>query len=1050
MRPFYLQRHMTDPRDRLQAALGAAYRIEQELGGGGMSRVFLAEETALGRKVVVKVLPPEMAAGVNIERFRREIKLAASLQHPHIVPLHAASQAGDLFYYTMPLVEGESLRAKLAREGELPVAETVRILRDVVDALAYAHAHGVVHRDIKPDNVLISGQHAVVTDFGVAKAVSAASGESNLTSLGVALGTPAYMAPEQAAADPHVDHRADLYAVGAMAYEMLCGHPPFTGMTPQAMLAAHVTQAPQPVSGHRPAVPQALNALVMRCLEKKPADRVQRADELLTQLQAMSTPTGGMAPTGTTTISSGTEAAIRRGNPLRVAALFGAAAIAVLAAAYSLMQRLGLPTWVFVGAIALLGVGLPIMLVTGLFERRRALARTTEFTPVPQGVARWFTWRRALWGGGLAFGALAGVAAIYMAMRLLGIGAIGTLVAKGALKAREPILLADFENRTPDSTLGPTLTEAFRVDLSQSATVKLLDPQQVADGLSRMRRPAGTPVTGAVARELAQRTSVKAIVTGQIDPVGKSYVVSASVISATDGTVLTAVRETAENDAALLGALDKLSRALRGRIGESLTAVRDAQPLDHVTTASLEALRRYTEANRSFDRGDLETALTLFQQAVAIDTGFAMAYRKIAAVLANLGSPTDQIVTAATKAYAHRDRLPELEAHLAAAYYHNVVDWDPTTQRADYRAALDLDPDNDVALNNLGLELARERSFAAAESLHGRAVALNQGQSAWVNLIWDQAGQGRYADAHATIQRLTTAIPTSPAIAWGPIWLAFSERDFAAAERLSQTFLAQSHSASLNQYVASIDAAAAATQGRLALFERRVQAADVFNEARGAQGAVVANAVWVAWGDLRYRDRPAHGLNRIAQALVKYPLASLPPADRPYATLAWYYAAAGQPVEADRLLAEYSRAVPAGVRRADNLQYGARGAIAVAQGRPQDALPLFRATWDSAGCTVCGLFELASTYDQLKQPDSAVAVYRRYVDSPGLDRFSDDAINLAPAYRRLGDLYADRGDRADAATYYNKLLDLWKNADAELQPIVADVKQRLARLTAEH
>src|SRR2546423_5169866 len=224
---------MGDLKARLQGALGDAYRIEREFGGGGMSRVFLAHETALKRQVVVKVLPPEMAAGVNIERFRREVELAASLQHPHIVPLLSAAASGDLLYYTMPLVEGESLRTKLGREGELPVSETIRILADVADALAYAHAHGVVHRDVKPDNVLISGKHAVVTDFGVAKAVSASSVASSLTSLGVALGTPAYMAPEQAAADPHVDHRADLYAVGALAYEMLCGRPPFTGTNPQ-------------------------------------------------------------------------------------------------------------------------------------------------------------------------------------------------------------------------------------------------------------------------------------------------------------------------------------------------------------------------------------------------------------------------------------------------------------------------------------------------------------------------------------------------------------------------------------------------------------------------------------------------------------------------------------------------------------------------------------------------------------------------------------------------------------------------------------------------
>jgi Tol biopolymer transport system component len=290
---------VTDLRARLQAALGPGYRVEHELGGGGMSRVFLAQEHELGRQVVVKVLPPEMAAGVNGERFRREIRLAASLQHPHIVPLLAAGHADDLVYYTMPLIDGESLRAKLAREGELPVPETVRLLRDVTDALAYAHEHGVAHRDIKPDNVLIARHHAVVTDFGVAKALSESTGKSALTSAGVALGTPAYMAPEQAVADPHTDHRCDIYAVGAVGYEMLTGRPPFMGPTPQHVMAAQVTEAPEPVTRRRATVPAALAALVMRCLEKSPADRWQSAEELLDQLEAMATPSGGSTPTGT-------------------------------------------------------------------------------------------------------------------------------------------------------------------------------------------------------------------------------------------------------------------------------------------------------------------------------------------------------------------------------------------------------------------------------------------------------------------------------------------------------------------------------------------------------------------------------------------------------------------------------------------------------------------------------------------------------------------------------------------------------------------------------
>ena len=247
---------MAELLDRLQAALGTTYRIERELPGGGMSRVFLATEVPLNRSVVVKVLPPDMAAAVQSERFAREIQVAASLQHPHIVPLLTAGSHEDLAWYVMPFIEGESLAKKLEREGALPVGDALRILRDVVDALTYSHARGVVHRDIKPDNVMLSGRHALVTDFGVAKAVSASSGgRGGLTTGGIALGTPTYMAPEQAAADPHIDHRADLYAVGVMAYELLTGRTPFLATTPQAMLAAHVTADPDPITQHRPSLP---------------------------------------------------------------------------------------------------------------------------------------------------------------------------------------------------------------------------------------------------------------------------------------------------------------------------------------------------------------------------------------------------------------------------------------------------------------------------------------------------------------------------------------------------------------------------------------------------------------------------------------------------------------------------------------------------------------------------------------------------------------------------------------------------------------------------
>jgi TolB-like protein/Flp pilus assembly protein TadD/tRNA A-37 threonylcarbamoyl transferase component Bud32 len=324
---------------QLQTALGSAYTLERELGGGGMSRVFLATEAALGRRIVIKLLPPELAASVSTERFKREIQLAARLQHPHIVPLLTAGESDGLPYFTMPFVEGESLRARLATRGELPVAEAVRVLRELASALAYAHAHGVVHRDIKPDNVLLSGGAAMVTDFGVAKALSASttaepagSATDSVTSLGVALGTPAYMAPEQASADPNVDHRADVYAFGILAYELLTGQTPFGGRTPQGLLAAHVNEAPEPIQKRRALAP-ALAALVMRCLEKRPSDRPQTAEEIVHALDDLTTPSGGMAPTsvGSPVAGAGVERRVTTGSGSRSRSLAALAAAALLA-----------------------------------------------------------------------------------------------------------------------------------------------------------------------------------------------------------------------------------------------------------------------------------------------------------------------------------------------------------------------------------------------------------------------------------------------------------------------------------------------------------------------------------------------------------------------------------------------------------------------------------------------------------------------------------------------------------------------------------------------
>ncbi|MGE0439036.1 MAG: protein kinase [Gemmatimonadales bacterium] len=292
---------MTAPPAPLRDALADRYLLEREIGRGATAAVYLARDAKHGRPVAVKVLHREFAESLAGERFTREIGIAARLQHPHILPLLDSGAAAGTFYFVMPFAEGRTLREELRAHGAFSISDTIRILADVVDALVYAHAQGVVHRDIKPDNIMLSGRHALVMDFGVAKALDAA-GEGGQLTRDVAIGTPAYMAPEQAVADPAVDHRADLYAVGVVGYELLSGKPPFRG-TPQEVLSAHVVREPEPIASQVPHLPPALAALVMRCLAKAPGDRFQAAGEILAVLDPLATPSGGTTPVGSPVVT---------------------------------------------------------------------------------------------------------------------------------------------------------------------------------------------------------------------------------------------------------------------------------------------------------------------------------------------------------------------------------------------------------------------------------------------------------------------------------------------------------------------------------------------------------------------------------------------------------------------------------------------------------------------------------------------------------------------------------------------------------------------------
>jgi len=275
---------MTDPAASLTAALADRYRIEREIGAGGMATVYLAYDVKHDRKVALKVLKPELSAILGADRFLHEIKTTANLQHPHILALHDSGEAGGMVFYVMPYVEGESLRDRLTREKQLPVEDAVRIAREVADALDYAHRHGVVHRDIKPENILLHDGRAQVADFGIALAAARTDGGTRMTETGMSLGTPFYMSPEQAMGEREITAKSDVYALGCVTYEMLVGEPPFMGPTAQAIIARVMTEAPRSLQLQRHTIPTHVEAAIRRALEKLPADRFQSAAEFATAI----------------------------------------------------------------------------------------------------------------------------------------------------------------------------------------------------------------------------------------------------------------------------------------------------------------------------------------------------------------------------------------------------------------------------------------------------------------------------------------------------------------------------------------------------------------------------------------------------------------------------------------------------------------------------------------------------------------------------------------------------------------------------------------------
>lgn len=618
-----------------------------------------------------------------------------------------------------------------------------------------------------------------------------------------------------------------------------------------------------------------------------------------------------------------------------------------------------------------------------------------------------------------------------------------SLVAAGSLAARDRVVVADFANLVGDSLLAAGITEAFRVDLSQSPLIRVLSARQVAGALERMERRPDTTLSDPLAREVAEREGAKAVVTGNVANVAGAFTVSVRLVSAARGDELAALRETATDSSGLIAAVDRASKQLRHRIGESLRSLRSQPPLAHETTASLAALRKFTEGQRLMRAGRRPEAIRLYEEAIALDTAFAGAHLGLAMAYEALAEP-GRAVAERLRAIALRDRLPFFDrTFLLASYSYGGRDYETAIDA--YTRLLERYPDDIRVLNNLALIYQDTRRFATAESLFTRAAAID---SSVANLYFGIHGtqllQGRFRESRGTLDLIRRRFPGNPVLLTIELQDVAAQQHWEEAERQAETIIAAARGDTLS-LVDPYEALAGIvmTQGRLAEAERHWKTQLALSAAAGSRGRHLFGLLQLARLHLRYRNEPARALTLVDSALAATPLDSVLPGDRPYDDLARFYAQAGHTVRARELLVAARGNDSVLAQTADAEHAWTRGVIALAEGRGADAESELRQAAEALVCTICALPDLARAYEAENKPGAAVTVYERYLATPWFFRYETDAAELGWAMKRLAELYDARGDAAKAAAMRGRLVQLWRRADPELQSVIVEVRARL-------
>jgi serine/threonine-protein kinase len=910
--------------DRLKAALAGRYRIERELGRGGMAVVYLAEDRKLERQVAIKVLKPELAAAIGSERFLREIKLTARLEHPHILTLHDSGDADGLLYYVMPYVAGESLRERLHREKQLPLEDALQIAREVADALHSAHTHDVVHRDIKPENILLEEGHAVVADFGLARAIHAA-GVETLTATGIAVGTPAYMSPEQAAGSSEVDQRSDEYALACVVYEMLAGEPPFTGPTAELVLRKQTTAPLPDIQVDRPGLPPPVVAALSRALTKTPADRFTT----VAQFAEAITPRGGITPTGTMPV-----------------------------------DRIGKRRWMVAGAAVAVAVAVAVLVV------RQVVIGAHDPGPPPPD--RPYT----------VLAAVAGSA---------------------------------------DSLLRETVEYLMRSGLDMAHVVQTVPATEVERLLTLMQRPETKSLDPATGRELAERYGVPTIVLPRLDRVGDGLVLAVRVEDVATGQFRAEASGRARDVDTVVEMVDAVMRELRRDLGETRAVLTNREPLPQVLTSSLDALRQYQEGTAAILAGRPREAIPLLREALALDPAFAEAQRWLGNAYVNLeyyalSEHPDSGVAWYRRALQTPERLRDVRRRDAEAILRWFTDfalWDESMFHTGIRNNEGLrlgffsyyDSALTLQMSVLRDDVRRARRFDPERRLRAEGVV-------WGNAISWASRTGRLDELAALRDSLGVETTT--------VWDVRSSLASGNWDRADSLRLSAPEAWSAGR-LATLDAA----RGRIRESYERLPDGYVTSKS-------VLEVVYGVPGTDTVRALAGRGYSEVDE----------------YATHGIRAALLGDSTEAKRVSARLRAARDSATsalfeRWFEPSQVLLDAGVAIQRGSLRAAAELLepcarRLPEQGYGAWSHRYFVpwvLADVYAHLGLPDSAIAQLESVVQLPAWFMYS-------AAHFKLGDLYTQVGDTAQALEHYATFLDAFTDPDPEYEWMVEEARGR--------